>query len=79
MIKELVYLIASFSPCPALNTGTFFAAIFSAAPVYGRDDTQNDQHGNDLDHVETTAVTQFTFEDLSSLYHTGINSTFCTV
>jgi hypothetical protein len=39
MIKELVYLIASFSPCPALNTGTFFAAILSAAPVYGRDDT----------------------------------------
>jgi hypothetical protein len=25
----------SFKPLPALNTGTFFAAILSAAPVWG--------------------------------------------
>jgi len=30
-----IYFTASLRPFPALNTGTFFAAIFIVAPVWG--------------------------------------------
>src|SRR5665647_1372500 len=35
MVKWSVYFTASFRPFPALNTGTFFAAILMTSPVWG--------------------------------------------